>query len=296
VEPRPHGLGAQLAALQRAKPRSRRRARRQVGIRSVEAGIGVLKVLIDAGRPMKLKDIAALTRMSPSKVHRYMVSYCRTGLLAQDERESTYRLGPYALEMAIACFNALRPVKLGSDALEAIVREIGLSVALAVWGSRGPTIVRIEESSQAVSMNVRAGTVAPVTRSASGLLFAAFLPAHMVEPLIEAELQALPASKRGAVRKSVRMSLDETRRTGIAVVSQLLVPGADAMAAPVFDRDGRICLALLAVGSTGTFSLAADGPVAKVLHRHADALSRALGFRAPRASLVSEHIPQEESE
>lgn len=279
----PYGLAAQLAALQRAGSRPRRRARRQVGIQSVEAGIGVLKVLVGAGRPMKLKDIAALTRMSASKVHRYMVSFCRTGLVEQDDRAG-YRLGPYALEMAIASFNALQPVKLGSAALEAIVREIGLTVALAVWGSHGPTIVRIEESSHAVSMNVRAGSVAPVTLSASGLVFAAYLPAHIVEPLIEAELRALPAAKRGAARNSLRASLDETRRTGIAFVSQLLVPRADAMAAPVFDRDGRVCLALLVVGSTGTFSIAPDGPVAGVLRRHADALSRALGFRAPPAA------------
>ena len=60
--------------------------------------------------------------MSASKVHRYMVSFCRTGLVEQDDRESTYRLGPYALEMAIASFNARQPVKLASDSLEAIVR------------------------------------------------------------------------------------------------------------------------------------------------------------------------------
>jgi DNA-binding IclR family transcriptional regulator len=274
------GLGAQLTALQSAKSRTRRRARRPAGIQSVEAGIGVLKVLVDGGRPMKLKDIAALTRMSSSKAHRYMVSFCRTGLVEQDDRDSTYRLGPYALEMAIACFNLLEPVKLGSKALEAVVREIGLTAAIAVWGNHGPTTVRIEESSHPVSMNVRAGTVGPVTRSASGLLFAAFLPAHVVEPLIETELQLLPASKRGRARRTLRASLDEIRRTGIAFVSQLLVPGADAMAAPVFDRDGHICLALLAVGSTGTFSLASDGPVATALRRHADALSHALGFRA----------------
>jgi DNA-binding IclR family transcriptional regulator len=275
------GLATQLAALQRAASRPRRRARRQVGIQSVEAGIGVLKVLVGAGRPMKLKDVATLSRMSPSKVHRYMVSFCRSGLVEQDDRESTYRLGPYALEMAIASFNALQPVKLASDALEAIVREIGLTVAVAVWGSHGPTIVRIEESSHPVSMNVRAGVVAPVTRSASGLVFAAFMPAHIVEPLIEAELQALPAARRSGARKSLESSLEEARRTAITVVSQLLVPGADAMAAPVFDRDGRVCLALLAIGSTGTFSLAPDGPAASILRRHAEALSRALGFRAP---------------
>lgn len=270
------GLAAQLAALQVRKKRARHR---QAGIQSLEAGINLLRTLVDAGRPMKLKDIAAARGMSPSKAHRYLVSLCRTGIAAQDSDHPVYRLGPYALEMAITCLNSTRPVKLASDALAALSEEIGLTVALATWGNRGSTIVRIEESSRPVSMNIRAGTVAPVTRSASGLLFAALLPWHVVEPLVAAEIEALPPGQRRATRQALDRALAEVRRTGIASVSQALVPGADALAAPIFEHRGRITLALLAVGASGTFSLAADGPAAAVLKRHARAISEALGFR-----------------
>jgi DNA-binding IclR family transcriptional regulator len=202
-----------------------------------------------------------------------MVSLSRTGLVTQDAADAEYRLGPYALEMAIACFNGLRPVKLASEVLEAISREIELTVAIAAWGNRGPTIVRIEESSHAVSMNVRAGTVVPVTRSASGLVFAAFMPPHVVEPLLAAELP------RAAERSQFDKTLEEIRRTRVAAVAQKLVPGADALAVPIFDHRGAVVLCLLAVGSSGTFSLEPQGPVAEVLKRYARALSAELGFR-----------------
>jgi DNA-binding IclR family transcriptional regulator len=265
-----HGLAAPLSALHRTK---KRRSRLQAGIQSLETGVALLKTLVSASGPMKLKDIAAGSKISASKAHRYMVSFCRTGLVAQDEEDAAYRLGPYALEMALACLNSLRPVRLASEALEAISREIGLTAAIAAWGNHGPTIVRIEESSHAVSMNVRAGTVVPVTRSASGLVFAAFMPPHVVEPLLAAELP------RAAERREFEEVLGRVRRTGVAAVAQKLVPGADALAVPVFDHRAAVALSLLVVGSSGTFDLAQEGPVAAVLKRYALNLSAELGYK-----------------
>jgi len=260
-----------LSALHKAK---KRRLRPQTGIQSLEAGIRVLQTLVGAGRALKLRDLALASGMSASKAHRYLVSLARFGFAAQDD-DGAYRLGPYALDMALACLNGLRPIKLASDALETLGREVDLTVAVAAWGNRGPTIVRIEESSHAVTMNVRAGTVVPLTRSAAGLVFAAFMPPHVVAPLVAAEV---PARGRAAVERALR----EVRQTGVGAIKQKLVPGADALAVPVFDHRGAIVLSLLAVGAAGTFSVDAEGPVARALKRHAAALSAQLGFPSPR--------------
>lgn len=253
--------------------RALQRKKDAAGIQSFENGVELLKILVAAGRPMKLRDLAAASRMSASKAHRYLVSLCRSGFVAQDAHAAEYRLGPYALEMALACFNSLRPIKLASEALEAIGQEVNLTVAIAAWGNRGPTIIRIEESLHAVSMNVRAGTVVPIARSASGLVFAAFMPRHVVQPLIDAEL------RRPAEREALDAELEEVRRTGVGAIAQRLVPGADALAVPVFDHRGAIALALMAVGTSGGFTLDAGGPVATTLKRHAAALSNQLGYR-----------------
>ena len=268
-----------LAPARRGKALQRKKA--AAGIQSFENGVELLKILVAAGQPMKLKALAGAARMSASKAHRYLVSLCRSGLVAQETPAGEYRLGPYALEMALACFNSLRPIKLASEALEAIGREVNLTVAIAAWGNHGPTIIRIEESLHAVSMNVRAGTVVPLSRTASGLVLAAFMPRHVVQPLIDAEL------RRPAEREALEKELAEVRRTGVAAIAQRLVPGADALAVPVFDHRGAIALTLMAVGTSGTFSLAADGPVAAALKRHAAALSNQLGYRNGAAGIFA---------
>ena len=269
----PGSPSAFTAALGVPRKRALQAKKSAAGIQSFENGVALLKVLVAAGRPMKLRDLAGASRMSASKAHRYLVSLCRSGFVAQEAHAGEYRLGPYALDMALACFNSLQPIKLASDALDAIGRELDLTVAIAAWGNRGPTIIRIEEVLHAVSMNLRAGAVVPIARSASGLVLAAFMPRRVVEPLIEAEL-------RGATeRRALYAQLETVRRTGVAAVSQKLVPGADALAVPVFDHRGAVALALMAVGTTGRFSLSADGPVASALKHHAAAISHQLGYR-----------------
>ena len=258
------------APLPMAKARKKRPG--QAGIQSLETGIALLKALVLAARPMKLRDIAAGGRMSASKAHRYLVSLSRAGFVAQGPGDAEYRLGPYALEMALACLNSLRPVKLASEVLETVSREIGLTAAIAAWGNHGPTIVRIEESSHAVTMNVRAGTVVPLTRSASGLVFAAFMPRHLVEPFLAAEL-------RPAQRAEFEETIARVRATGVGAVVQKLVPGADALAVPIFDHRGAVALSLLAVGASGTFSVEPGAPVAAVLKRYARDLSKELGYK-----------------
>src|SRR3546814_19122312 len=47
-------------------------------IQSVEIGVSVLKVLADAEGPQRLRDIAAVSGLSRSQAHRYLLSYVNT--------------------------------------------------------------------------------------------------------------------------------------------------------------------------------------------------------------------------
>ncbi len=49
------------------------------GVQSLEIVIDVLKVLVESGSALMVKEIAAAADMLPSKVHRYLVSLVRSG-------------------------------------------------------------------------------------------------------------------------------------------------------------------------------------------------------------------------
>jgi DNA-binding IclR family transcriptional regulator len=65
-----------------------------------------------------------------------------------------------------------------------------------------------------------------------------------------------------------------------ASVKDTYLRGISAVAAPVYDYAGRVCAVLTALGATGGFDPAIDGPIAMAVRREAEATSAILGARA----------------
>ena len=254
----------------------------RAGIQSVEVGFGLLEALSLAPGPLMLRDLAAAAGMSAAKAHRYLVSFQRLRLVAQDVVSTRYDLGPAALKLGLASLSRLDAVKLARERIGALGERIGHTLALAVWGNHGPTIVHWEESPQAITVNLRLGDVMPLLTSATGRCFAAFLSREAIAPLLKEEVALAQKQGRTDVPASmaqVRALLDEVRERGAARVVDTLLPGIVAFCVPVFDSDGHIVLALVALGPAGTFDPGWDGAVDRPLRAAARQLSSDLGYR-----------------
>jgi DNA-binding IclR family transcriptional regulator len=57
-----------------------------------------------------------------------------------------------------------------------LANEIKRTVSLTVWGTHGPTVVRLEEPNHPVHIMMRVGSVMEMLETATGRIFAAFLP------------------------------------------------------------------------------------------------------------------------
>jgi len=60
------------------------------GIQSIVLGFKLVEVIAEAGVPLSLKAISALSGMSPSKARMYLISFIETGLVTQNP-EPTWR-------------------------------------------------------------------------------------------------------------------------------------------------------------------------------------------------------------
>jgi DNA-binding IclR family transcriptional regulator len=159
------------------------------GIQSIEVGVPLLRVLADHGAPMMLRDLAKAAGMPAAKAHRYLVSFVRTGLVTQDSLSGRYDLGHFALDLGLASLARLDAVRVATPVLDALAEEIGETVALAVWGNMGPTIVRWVESRHPVTVNLRTGAVMPLLHSAIGLCFVTFFDSPLLRRRVDEELR-----------------------------------------------------------------------------------------------------------
>jgi DNA-binding IclR family transcriptional regulator len=253
----------------------------RAGIQSVEVGFALLEVLSKAPGALMLRDLAAAAGMSAAKAHRYLVSFQRLQLVVQDAGSTRYDLGPAALKLGLASLSRLDAVKLARERIGELKERIGHTVAMAVWGNHGPTIVHWEESPQAVTVNLRLGDVMPLLSSATGRCFAAYLSREAITPLLKEEIARAQKQRRADVPASLaqaRALLDEVRQRGAARVVDTLLPGIVGFCAPVFDSDGHIALGMVALGPIGTFDPEWGGAIDRPLRAAANQLSSDLGY------------------
>lgn len=221
-------------------------------VQSVETSIRILRAVAQGGGPMSLSDVAAKVGMAPAKVHRYMASFVKAGMI--DHRGSgTYDLGSVAAEIGMAAVARVDVVNRAADGLAALVDETGCTAMLSVWGTRGPTVVRWERAATPLVSILGIGSVLPVTRSATGQAFLAYLPDRVVEEAVRRELGSDSTVDPQALGRAVRAR-------GLATADQDYIPGLYALARPVLDLQGNAA-AVITLISTDRSLLDEHGPV-----------------------------------
>jgi len=248
------------------------------GVQSVEVAGRIMAVLAQSTRPMMLRDIAEAADMPPGQAHPYIVSLRKIGLVEQDPASGLYRLGWFALHLGLARLRAFEPYQLASEAITGLAQALDLGVAISVWGTYGPTVIRSIESSHNILTNSKPGTVLDLTGTATGKVWSAFLPRHLVDRRIAAELQ----QKRGAADSGRQAALDSEleriRAQGYAATDGNPWPGIAAACAPVFDHTGQIQLAVALLGPSPALDCAAGSRQIAALLAFSRDLSHRLGY------------------
>jgi DNA-binding IclR family transcriptional regulator len=129
------------------------------------------------------------------------------------------------------------------------------------------------ESSYPAKASLKLGDVMPLLSSATGLLFAAYLPRSKTQAMLEREL--------AATRKTmaeIEPLLAEVREHGAARIEGMLLPTIHAFCTPVFDSTGDLALGLIALGHEGAFDTRWGGEIDSALRACAADLSYQLGY------------------
>lgn len=207
-------------------------------VQSAEVGTEILKALADLTPSTSLKRLSEHLGMPPAKVHRYLQALIASGFAEQDPATNHYALGREALYVGLAAIRRLDVVKVAAPALVALRDELEQTCFLAIWGSNGPTVVQVEPARGMITLVTQVGSVLPLQGSSTGRVFAAFQP----------------GIGDSGVEEKV---LARVRADGLCAVHGLLMPGVNALSAPLFSIGRQLAGVITVVGSSATF--AADG-------------------------------------
>ncbi|MDH2239620.1 helix-turn-helix domain-containing protein [Pigmentiphaga sp. GD03639] len=248
------------------------------GIQSIEIGYRILVAIQMGPGAVALKVVAARAGIAPSAAHNYLASFVRTGMVKSDGR-GLYRLGPSLAALGMTAARDVDHFELVREAAVALSEETGLGVAVVIW-SNGPVILVNQSAVRGRVFELRNGPV-EMLHTAAGHVFAAYLPAEAVLPVLKRELEAdglAPTAQDAQARlAAIRAAVLER---GYSVVELRALPTYLAVSVPVWNVHAEVAYGLTITSPMALLDTSADSAQVRALREKGRALSRLLGAPA----------------
>jgi DNA-binding IclR family transcriptional regulator len=219
--------------------------------RATDRVIDILELTAASREGVPLKDLSLRVETPKSSLLPLLRTLSARGYLEQG-RAGEYRLGPRALELAMRSQGRRELVEAARPALDALMRRTGESAFLTTLAADTAAVVFIDviESEELIRYTVNVGQRSPLHATANGKAILAFLPADERDEILRSLPLKRYTDRTLTTRPALSVSLDEVRAAGVAVSVDEIVRGASGIAAPVYDRGGRVAGACAVGGPT----------------------------------------------
>lgn len=219
-------------------------------IEALARGLAILESLSKAKQPLSNGDLAEMTGLAPSTVSRLTHTLTALGYVRLSRSNRAYELTPKNLNLGYPVLAGMRLLDVVRPHIEALSRETGETVALAVRDKLHVTFVAVHEGSNTVAVRLATGGRLRLSTSAAGIALVAAAP--------EPERRQLSARVNAQLKRSgqntevFRMALDRCLSDGVAIVRNLWQPGVGGVAVPIHSQ-GESAAITVAV-ATGSVS------------------------------------------
>lgn len=225
-------------------------ARSEGSVQSLERAVAILHVLADEHRAgVRLTDVAARTRLSPSTVHRIVSALVELGLAEQEPSSARFFPGLALLGLGAAAANRYGLAELAAPNCQRLAERTGDTIYLSLrCGLDVVCVDRVEGTFPIRVLTWNVGDRRPLGINASSLAILAALPDDELGRVVEANASRVEL-ETGQDRAGVLALVERTRRRGYAFNEGFSAPGMAAVAVPIRGSRGEplgsICVAAL---------------------------------------------------
>lgn len=248
---------------------------RTQSVPALERGLLILEHLAQSRRGVTLSQLTSRLQLPRSTGHALLLTYQRCGYVQRDKETGRYRLGSRLHTLANMALAGHTLRSHCSSFLQRLMREIGVTVHLAVLEDGEVILIDRVEPNGNARLATWVGKRMSLHCTAVGKAIIAHLPPHVLDELIQKQGLIRYNENTIASARKLRAACEQIRQLGYAVDDEEEEIGVRCIGAPVYNDRGEVVAAISISGAKAQFEdISAKADVVK---RTAALLSQHIG-------------------
>jgi len=259
------------------------RPKRNYDITALQRGLQLLHLFSESPRGLTAKQVAALSRLPVSTVHRFLANLITAGFLNRDG-EGNHRLGIACFSIGQAAVGQLDIRRLSLPYLQELNQQTRETIHLTVRHGLSAVYVEKLDSPEQLRIHSRIGASVPLHCTAVGKVMLAYMPEDEQERVLpELDVKRLTPNSVGNLQE-LKAELFRVRRNGYACDLEEHELHIRCVAAPIYDHTGSVQSSLSITAPTLRMPVTRLRRLAPLIQEAGLKISAELGYQ-PTASL-----------
>jgi DNA-binding IclR family transcriptional regulator len=252
-------------------------------ITSLQRGLRLLSLFALEEKGLSASDVARLSGLPVSTVHRFLINLESTGFLNCDAA-GTYQLGAACVSLGQAARGQLDVRRASLPHLQELNHRTRETVHLTVRHGLSAVYVEKLDSPEPLRIHSRIGATIPLYCTAVGKVLLAYLPDSEREKVFEQlELKRFTENTASNLQE-LHAELQRTRKNGFASDLEEHELHIRCIAAPIWDYSGAVNASLSVTGPAVRMATARLRQLAPLIREAGLRISAELGFQPSKKS------------
>jgi IclR family KDG regulon transcriptional repressor len=201
-------------------------------------------------KSLMFSEIAASLPFARTTVHRILYSLEKLGYIEKDDQKSSYRLAGKFFDLTGGAVHFRRLLAVARSEMQTLLLQFGETVNLGVLEDGQITYIDVLQSSSALRIAANPGARNPVHCTSLGKAILAYLPESEALAALDQFPMIRMTSRTITQKKHYMEHLAQVREKAIALDMEEHLSGVVCVAAPIFDRNGKVIASISISGPT----------------------------------------------
>lgn len=255
---------------------------RSGSVQSVERALTLLEALGECADGYRLTELALETGLSPSTVHRLLVTLEKRRFVQFDQSNGRWHVGKQAFSVGASFVRQRNFAASAVPFLRNLRDQTRETANLGIVDDDMMVVLMQSESREIVRAITRVGGRVPLVRSGMGKAILATYRQGDIAALLGPRGEASLAGEAWRPDGELSQDLERTRACGYAIDDEDYVEGLRCVAAVVYNDQAEALCAISVSGLAGRLCRTRLDDLGRLVNRTARALTLALGGRLPR--------------